>query len=51
MNQTTIYIDDGIKNWLKSQPRDFSFSKLIRSLLHEYMENDGNGGKHKTDKK
>jgi predicted DNA-binding ribbon-helix-helix protein len=38
MHQTTIYIDDGIKEWLSKRPRDFNFSELVRLLVKEYIK-------------
>lgn len=33
----TVRIDQEIRDWLNNQPYDFTISKIVRSLLHDYM--------------
>ena len=47
-NTTSIVLGRRHLEWLRSQPRDFSFSALIRNLLDDYLdgqdrEDDYNG--------
>lgn len=36
-NVTSVYLGKSQNEWLKKQPRSFSFSKLIRQLLDDYL--------------
>lgn len=50
----SIYIDGSIEDWLLLQPRSFSFSDYVRSLIHQngefqakkVMKNDNTRNSH-----
>jgi hypothetical protein len=44
----TIWLDSDLSSWLEKQPRSFKISPLVRTLLHDYLEDDKHGKEAKA---